>query len=123
MHELSLAAAIVEIAERHAAGRPVSRVDVRVGRLRQVVPDALTFGFEVLVQDTPLQGARLELQMVPAVGRCRACGVETTFEQFPLLCGGCGSMDLEIVSGDELIVTSLEVEEVPSGGEDRAAVD
>lgn len=123
MHELSLAASIVDIVERHAGGVAVRSVYLKVGRLRQVVPDALTFGFEALVQDTPLQGATLELQLIPAVGRCRACGVETTLEEFPLLCGGCGGLDLEILSGEEFFVESLEVEEADVGGGERAAVD
>ncbi len=59
MHELSIADAIVRIALRHAAGRPVSAVEVSVGHLRQVVPSSLRFSFELLTHDTPLQGARL----------------------------------------------------------------
>ena len=38
MHELSIAEAVVEIAFRHAAGRKVSKVELKVGHLRQVVP-------------------------------------------------------------------------------------
>lgn len=115
MHELSLAGSIADIAERHARGRRVKRIHVRVGDLAQVVFDALSFSFEVVVQGTPLEGAQLDLEAVPAVGQCRACGELSTFSAFPLQCGACEGFELEIVSGEEFIVDSLDVEEAENG--------
>ena len=109
MHELALAAAIVGIAEEHAGGRRVTRVDVRVGALRQVVPDALTFAFELVAAETAAEGAELVIEPVPARGDCRACGARSELPRFPLRCGSCGALDLEIVSGEELCVESLDV--------------
>jgi hydrogenase nickel incorporation protein HypA/HybF len=111
VHELSIAEAIVAIAERHAGGRTVTKVEVRVGHLRQVVPAALEFAFELVRQGTVLDGAELELEQVPARGRCRDCGVETTMAGFPLACSACGGVDVELLAGEELQVESLELEE------------
>jgi hydrogenase nickel incorporation protein HypA/HybF len=116
MHELSIAESIVAIGVRHARGRPVSRVDVAVGHLRQVVPAALGFAFELVAQGTPLEGAELVLEEVPAAGRCRACGRESRLGGFPLICAACGSADLEVTAGEELRVESLDVEEVAYDG-------
>jgi hydrogenase nickel incorporation protein HypA/HybF len=109
MHELSLAAAIVAIAEQHAAGRRIARVEVRVGQLRQVVPDALLFAFEFAASDTLADGAQLVLEHVPATGDCRACGARSELPGFPLACGTCGTLDLEVVTGEELCVDALDV--------------
>ena len=111
MHELSIASGIAEVAERHAAGRRVVAVSVRVGRLRQVVPSALEFAFELVAQGTVLEGARLELEEVPAAGRCRDCGAQTELSAFPFACAACGALDLEISAGEELSVEELEVEQ------------
>ena len=111
MHELSIAEAIVAIASRHADGRAVSRVDVKVGHLRQVVPSALTFAFELVAQGTPVEGAELDIEAVPATGRCRGCGAESVLGDFPLQCSACGGLDLELLSGEELLVDALELEE------------
>jgi hydrogenase nickel incorporation protein HypA/HybF len=111
VHELSLAEAVVEIASRHAAGRTVRKVELRVGDLRQVVPTALAFAFELLSDGTVLEGAELEIEHVPARGRCRACAVETTMRAFPLQCSACGGLDLEVIAGEELLVDALELEE------------
>ncbi len=111
MHELSIADAVVTIASRHAAGRKVTRVDVRVGHLRQVVPDSLTFAFELITADTELEGAELVIEQVPARVRCRACAAETMLESFPAHCAACGGLDVEVNGGDELLVDSLELAE------------
>jgi hydrogenase nickel incorporation protein HypA/HybF len=109
MHELSIAEAIVRIAERHAEGRRVARVEVRVGYLRQVVPSALEFAFELVAQGTAVEGAELALEEVPAAGRCRECGAESVLPTFPFGCAGCGGLDLEVFQGEELLVESLEL--------------
>ena len=111
MHELSIAEGIVAIASRHADGRAVSRVEVKVGHLRQVVPSALTFAFELVAQGTPVEGAELVIEAVPASGRCRGCGAESVLTDFPLQCSACGGLDLELLSGEELLVDALELEE------------
>ena len=113
MHELSIAEAVVEIASRHAAGRKVSKVELKVGHLRQVVPSALEFAFELLTNGTPLEGAELAMEDVPARGRCRACGADTEMRAFPLQCACCGGIDLELLAGEELLVEALEMEEEP----------
>ena len=111
MHELAIADSVVQIASRHANGRQVTKVYLKVGHLRQVVPSALTFGFELVAQGTPVEDAELEMQEVPATGKCRACGAESQLESIPLQCGACGGFDLEIVAGEELYVEALEMED------------
>jgi len=118
MHELAIAESIVGVAVRHAGERPVARVNVRVGALRQVVPSALEFSFELVAADTVVSGAELALEHVPAEGRCRACGAESVLTDFPLSCSACGGLDMEVVAGEELLVDSLDLEETlaTSGG-------
>lgn len=111
MHELSIAQAVVDIVERHAAGRAVSRVELRVGHLRQVVPSALEFAFMLLTDGTALQGAELVIEEVPARGRCQDCASVSTMTAFPLQCSSCGGLDLELLAGEELFVEALELEE------------
>ena len=111
MHELSIADSVVRVASRHAAGRRVTKVWVRVGHLRQVVPSALAFAFELVAEGTAVEGAELELEEVPATARCRECGGESRLGEFPAACPACGGLDVEVVGGDELVVESLELEE------------
>lgn len=111
MHELSIASAIVATAQKHADGSPVSLVTVRAGRLRQVVPESLEFYWEIVTRGTVCEGARLELEVVPAVLACGGCGNEWALETPLFRCPACGETDVAVVRGDELEVESIEVEE------------
>jgi hydrogenase nickel incorporation protein HypA/HybF len=121
MHELAVAQAIVAAAERHADGQPVAVVRVRVGRLRQVVPEYLPFYFEVASRETLCDGASLEWERVPSRLRCSACGAEwdpapppaRTGDELVIRfrCPECESADHRVVSGDELVVVSIDVTE------------
>jgi hydrogenase nickel incorporation protein HypA/HybF len=111
MHELSIAGALVDIAQRHAEGRRVARVEVSVGHLRQVVPDVLAFAFELCAQGTVVERAELVLTEVPAAGVCRHCGAQTPLPAFPWACAACGSADVELTGGEELQVDALELED------------
>lgn len=111
MHELSLCGSIADIAGRHAAGRPVSVIHLQVGQLRQVVPDTLVYCWGLVSADTPLAGARIEIDQVPARMRCRACGRDAEVGALPVFaCPGCGGVDAEITAGEEFMVTSLDLE-------------
>lgn len=110
VHELSIAQAILDVALRHAGGRRVVAVHVRVGHLRQVVPAALAFAWELSAAETDAEGAKIELVAVPAAGVCGACGVESELRGLPLRCPACGATRLTLVRGEELVVDSLDLE-------------
>jgi hydrogenase nickel incorporation protein HypA/HybF len=111
MHELSISSAIVDTAVRHADGRRVTAVRVRLGHLRQVVPSSLAFYFDLVARETVCEGARLEQEVVPARLSCRGCGHGWAIELPHFRCPECGSGDVAVESGEELEVESIEVEE------------
>jgi hydrogenase nickel incorporation protein HypA/HybF len=111
MHEFSIASAVVDTAVRHAGGRRVTSVRVRCGRLRQVVPDALAFAFEVCARETACEGARLEQEVVAARLRCGACDRDWEIAVPAFRCPTCGTADVAVLSGEELEVESIEVSE------------
>jgi hydrogenase nickel incorporation protein HypA/HybF len=111
MHELAIGQAVVATAVKHAAGRRVTVVSMTTGALRQVVPESLSFYFEIVARDTVCEGARLVQTLVPARLRCRACGAAWEPELPAFRCPACGGADVEVVAGNELEVESIEVEE------------
>jgi hydrogenase nickel incorporation protein HypA/HybF len=108
VHELSIAGAVIDTAVKHAAGRRVTLVTVRAGALRQVVPDSLEFYFEFVARGSVCEGARLEIEVVPA--RLRCCGREWAVDFPDFRCPSCLGA-AAVVAGDELEVESIEVEE------------
>ena len=117
MHELSLSSAIVNTVAKHAAGRRVTVVNLRIGRLRQVVPDTLDFYFQFVARDTVCDGARLEQELIDARLRCNRCGHEWAIEIPAFRCPACAGGDVAVAAGDEFEVESIEVEEAQCIGQ------
>jgi len=114
MHEAGIAQNLIEAVQQRLVNEPGARVaaiHVRVGELSGVSTDALDFAFECLAASTPLSGARLVFDPVPLVVACDACGQESPVEDLVFRCGVCGSERTRIVSGRELEVRTLELED------------
>ncbi len=109
MHELSIAEAILHKVRAHAEGHAVTGVRVQIGALRQVVPDSLEFSWQVLTDPTEHRGVPLIIEQLPAVVECTACGQRTTLQLPVLSCGVCESFAVNVVSGDELQLVSMDV--------------
>jgi hydrogenase nickel incorporation protein HypA/HybF len=107
MHELAIAEDVVSSVLERTAGR-VSVVRLCVGQLSGVIPDALTFCFEIATMGTALEGAVLEIEEQRGRAHCRSCGEEFSMEDAFLLCP-CGSADVQLLAGRELSVTSVQV--------------
>src|SRR4051794_7028856 len=105
---MSLTQSVVDAVCEHAAGRRVHSVKLEVGALCAVVPDAMTFCFELATEGTVADGARLEVDMRPGEARCRSCGQGFELPDLILLCP-CGSADVEVLAGRDLKILSMEV--------------
>lgn len=114
MHELAIAQNILEIVQQSV---PVERaamvrsVGIRVGKLSGIVPDSLQFCFSVIVSDTNMPRAYLTIEQVPTISRCRDCMLRFAVEDFAFTCPGCRSANLELISGKELEIVEIELED------------
>src|SRR5215208_1487325 len=99
MHEMSVASAVLDTALRHADDRRILVVSLRVGHLRQVIPDSLAFYWEIVTRDTPAEGARLDLEVVPARLRCGGCAEEWDMEGTPeFRCASCAAGEVAVIA-------------------------
>lgn len=114
MHELSIAASIVEAVTEAAAGYPGARVRavrLRIGALAAVVEDSLQFCWGVTTEGTPLAGARLEVRMLPVVVHCATCGATAEIGVQSFHCPRCGAPALDLRQGRELEIESIEIDD------------
>jgi hydrogenase nickel incorporation protein HypA/HybF len=112
VHELSVAQGLLEIIEQEARPYPgarVTRVHLRIGKLSAVVPDALRFAFEALTRGGIAEGAVLEIEEVPLTIRCHQCEEVFTVGDPFMVCPRCEGSDVEMVSGRELEIRSMEI--------------
>ncbi|MCK4574560.1 MAG: hydrogenase maturation nickel metallochaperone HypA [candidate division Zixibacteria bacterium] len=119
MHELAIAESIVKTVhneiEKNGLGRVVA-VGMRIGALTDVVPDALEFGFEAIIRDTVLDGAKIVIESIPIQGRCRSCGGEFEVMDFAFICPDCHSREIELIRGNELDLAYIEVADTDDAG-------
>ncbi|NLF31847.1 MAG: hydrogenase maturation nickel metallochaperone HypA [Planctomycetes bacterium] len=110
MHEMSIAVDMMQQLERIAAEHGVSRVErieLEVGVLRLVVPEALRDAFSAVAAGTVAEGAELDMVETPARARCGACGEEYPVQVEEYLCPRCGQAAGQILAGNDIIIRSL----------------
>jgi hydrogenase nickel incorporation protein HypA/HybF len=114
MHELSIASSILETVQAEAARRPGARfvkIGLRIGELAGVDVDALTFSFDALVKSTELEPLKLEIEFCPRRQQCSTCTHTFVVQDFVTTCPRCGETRTKCISGDELDIAYLEIEE------------
>jgi hydrogenase nickel incorporation protein HypA/HybF len=114
MHELAIAQNILEIVQQSVPEEQAAAVRwirVRVGQLSGIVPDSLDFCFSAIASQTKMPQASLSIEKVPTVSRCRDCQHSFSVEDFAFFCPVCKGGNLELLSGKELEIIEIELEE------------
>ncbi len=112
MHEASVMNRIVTIATRHArkgGARKVTKLVLQIGQLSDVIPDALRLVYQMCTEKTALDGAVLEIEPIPAIGKCGECSNEYNLVECEFKCPKCNGEKWEMLSGRELLIKELEV--------------
>lgn len=118
VHELSIAQNILDIV--HQSVEPKDLDDVRfirlrIGALSGVVADSLEFCFTAIVAETPLVRARLAIEHIPFRVRCESCAREFENDIGYVVCPDCGGVRTQVLSGRELQVVEIELEDHTKG--------
>ncbi|MBR7827047.1 hydrogenase maturation nickel metallochaperone HypA [Actinospica sp. MGRD01-02] len=108
MHELAITQSIVDAITDRVGDERVSVVHLEIGALAGIVPDSVCFCFDLVSEGTGLAGAELEISRPQGRSRCRECGSEFEHED-PIAACRCGGVDLDVLSGRELRIVSVEV--------------
>ncbi len=113
MHEMGIAQQLVNIAidsiPDDIENPKVDKVSLKIGRLASVVEHSLSFCFEIITKDTPLENARLVIEPVAVTVRCKDCKNEWEVEGPVFKCPYCEDGHVEMLTGREIEITSLEL--------------
>lgn len=115
VHEMSIVQALIEQVESEIErlGEPgvVRGLDVVIGRLSGVHVESIEFAFELLSPGTIADGAELRISRPSAVVNCHACANRSPLDEMRMSCPECGSGDVTIEGGRELLLHSIELEQ------------
>lgn len=112
MHEMSIAQSLIQIIREEMMRHNLERlksVRLHIGQLSAVVPESLDFCFTVMTEGTALEGTRLIMDIVPLKGSCKDCGSRFEMENYVFECPVCGSKRVDLVAGQELQLSEMEV--------------
>jgi hydrogenase nickel incorporation protein HypA/HybF len=120
VHELSIVQTLIEQVqgevERAGVGGRITRVALAIGRLSGVNPDAMRFAFQMLAPGTVVQEAELSIAEPKATCACRHCGARAEVDELLARCPACGSEEVSIEGGRDLLLQSIDVEEQTDSG-------
>jgi hydrogenase nickel incorporation protein HypA/HybF len=114
MHEMGIANSVLEAVKAEMARYPGTypcKVGVRVGEMAAIDQDALRFCFEAMIHETDLASLALEIEFCPRRHRCQICTNDFVVHDYDSRCPQCKSLETTCISGDELELAYLEVEE------------
>lgn len=113
MHEMSIAQSLIDILRdemlKHDA-KSLRSVRLNVGQMTAIVPDALSFCFQVITDGTEMEGARLIMEIIPLMGYCSECEEEFEIKDYAFLCPSCGSTKINTLGGQDLSIVEIEVD-------------
>lgn len=115
MHELSIMKEVLAVALENAEqndAKKIREISLSVGALASIVPDWAQMFFDYISKDTIAENAKIDIETLPAKIKCHSCGTEIEMETHNLLfsCNKCESNNIELISGREFRVVSMEVE-------------
>ena len=122
MHELSVCNALISQVEQIASDRhagSVSRIVLRIGPLSGIEPKLLCQAYPLAAAGTIAEHARLVIEAADVVVHCSQCGAQSKVRANRLLCAQCGDFRTRLVSGDEMILQTLELEDCRTGAGGR----
>lgn len=113
MHELSITESILqtsiqEAEKQHAV--KIRTIRLLLGQFSGIVPECIQMYLDLLSEGTIAEGAKVEATVLPLKVRCRDCGLESGITRSRIACPSCGSLRLQILSGREFMIDSLEVD-------------
>lgn len=112
MHELAVCQDIIgqveDIAREHGADK-VELIKLRIGKLSGVESDLLESAFTIARAGTLADSARLEIEAAPIKVSCQLCGAVSEAQANRLICKACGAWQTRLISGDEMILQSVEL--------------
>ena len=113
MHEMAIAQSMIRIIEeemqKHRA-RVLRSVRLHIGEMTAIVPESLSFCFNIITENTALEGARLMMDVIPLKGYCKACDKEFGIKEYVFKCPSCQNKGIKTVAGHDLSIIEMDVD-------------
>ncbi len=113
MHEFAITQSMFDIVLQHAEkakAKKVTKINLVIGEMTGVVGESVQFYLDLLAKNTVAEGAKVSITMMPPKAQCRNCNHIFELKEFDWSCPDCKGDSVEVISGKELFVESIEVD-------------
>ena len=110
---MSIAMSMIEMVREEMQkcdAKTLRSVRLNIGQMAAIVPDSLSFCFEVITKGTEMEGARLMMDVIPLKGYCNTCESEFEIKDYVFACPSCGDTNIKTISGQDLAIVEIEVD-------------
>lgn len=110
---MSIAQSLIDVVKEEMLknnAKTLRSVRVNIGQMTAIIPDSLSFCFEVITGGTELEGARLIMDLIPLVGYCDECEKEFEIKDYAFVCPTCGGTKIRTIAGQDLSIVEIEVD-------------
>uniref|UniRef100_A0A832G2R3 Hydrogenase maturation factor HypA n=1 Tax=Ignavibacterium album TaxID=591197 RepID=A0A832G2R3_9BACT len=114
VHELSIAQNIIQIVNSSVEEDKLGLVEMialKIGLMSNVLTDSLQFSYASIAENTPLKNSRLDIELLPIKIRCNDCNEINTTNDFIFSCPNCKSPAINVIGGDEIIISSIHLKD------------
>lgn len=115
MHEYFIVQNLFKVVENLLKQHPrkkIVKAVLLIGKYSGVEPELLKTALEFFKRDSPLKEAEIILEITELKLKCKDCEIEFNKDKWDVLCPRCGSFNTQIISGEELLLKSLELVDV-----------
>lgn len=110
MHELSILKEVIRIVENTVVEQKLNKVAsivLEVGELSGILPNFVKELYPIAVYKTTMEGASLEVQVVPGNARCYGCEEVFNVVQNDGTCPDCKAKSYEVISGRDFLLKEI----------------
>ena len=111
MHEYTIVQSMLDLCEKHAKGRKIDKVAVKIGRMSGIEPHFLKESFDVFKEETVCESATMEIDIIDIAIVCKDCGKEAVIDSFNFFCPHCKGGNTEVLTGQEMHIDYIELKE------------
>jgi len=113
MHETSIAKNLLKIVLNKAEecnAKKITKITVQLGEFSGINKDSLKFAFRNITQETIANNSAINIHQLPLLGKCRQCKKEFSINKEEFKCPKCGSVKIDIISGEDIYIDNIEIE-------------
>jgi len=111
MHEYTIVQSMLDLCEKHANGKEVEKLVVKIGKMSGIEPHFLKESFDIFKEDTLCHNATMEMELIDITIKCSDCHKEAMVDSFNFYCPYCGGGNTEVLTGQEMHIDYIEVKE------------